>query len=404
MKNVRLVAAIALGSASGALIGYSAFAGGDKVAYPENFDKGTLYATVDRYDNKQYRELYATPAAVEAVRNGQPIPSGTVLTLVQYKAQLDAAGEPLKDANGRFQKGDLVAYTVMEKRDGWGTEYKDDIRNGEWEYQAFGPDKKVNDKVNLTACFTCREQGPDHHLAQLGFFAAPGDDHRRQGAALVDRAERPDHQADPRRRRNLRLHLRPAPGDEGQDRGQGIEGCAKAAMADLRPPPEMAGVLLWIEPPAPMHRRRDCANLSGRTSWGEFMILQSLAGLPAFLVYFCTAIVAVVAYLFVYTRVTAHNEFDLIRANEPAAAIALGLSLLGFVLPLVSAIAHSANVWDCLIWAAIALIVQIIVYYLVRVPVPKLSERIAAGELAAAIWLGLSSLAAGAINAACMIY
>ena len=89
------------------------------------------------------------------------------------------------------------------------------------------------------------------------------------------------------------------------------------------------------------------------------MILQSLAGLPAFLVYFCTAIVAVVAYLFVYTRVTPHNEFELIRANEPAAAIALGLSLLGFVLPLVSAIAHSANVWDCLIWALIALIVQI---------------------------------------------
>jgi putative membrane protein len=131
------------------------------------------------------------------------------------------------------------------------------------------------------------------------------------------------------------------------------------------------------------------------------MILQSLAGLPAFLVYFCTAIVAVVAYLFVYTRVTPHNEFELIRANEPAAAIALGLSLLGFVLPLVSAIAHSANVWDCLIWAAI---VQIIVYFLVRVPVPKLSERIASGELAAAIWLGLASLAAGALNAACMIY
>jgi len=43
------------------------------------------------------------------------------------------------------------------------------------------------------------------------------------------------------------------------------------------------------------------------------MILQSLAGLPAFLVYFCTALVAVVAYLFVYTRVTPHDEFQLIR-------------------------------------------------------------------------------------------
>jgi putative membrane protein len=153
-----------------------------------------------------------------------------------------------------------------------------------------------------------------------------------------------------------------------------------------------------------MRRLINRANLSGRTSWGALMILQSLAGLPAFLVYFCTAIVAVVAYLFVYTRVTAHNEFELIRANEPSAAIALGLSLLGFVLPLVSAIAHSANVWDCMIWALVALIVQIIVYYLVRVPVPNLSARIAAGELAAAIWLGLSSLAAGALNAASMIY
>ena len=134
------------------------------------------------------------------------------------------------------------------------------------------------------------------------------------------------------------------------------------------------------------------------------MILQSLAGLPAFLVYFCTGLVAIVAYLFVYTRITAHNEFQLIRDNDPAAAIALGLSLLGFTLPLVSAIAHSANVWDCLIWSVIALIVQIVVYYIVKIPVPNLSARIAAGELAPAIWLGLASLAAGAINAACMIY
>ena len=134
------------------------------------------------------------------------------------------------------------------------------------------------------------------------------------------------------------------------------------------------------------------------------MVLQSLAGLPAFLVYFCTAIIAVLAYLFVYTRITPHNEFQLIRDNDPAAAIALGLSLLGFTLPLVSAIAHSANVWDCMIWSLIALIVQIIVFFIVRIPVPNLSERIAAGELAPAIWLGLASLAFGAINAACMIY
>jgi putative membrane protein len=134
------------------------------------------------------------------------------------------------------------------------------------------------------------------------------------------------------------------------------------------------------------------------------MILQSLAGLPAFLVYFCTALVAVILYLFVYTRITPHDEFKLIRDNVPGAAISLGLSLLGFTLPVVSAMTHAANVIDCLIWSAIALIVQIIVYFIVRIPVPDLSKRIAAGELAPAIWLGLSSLAAGALNAASMIY
>jgi len=134
------------------------------------------------------------------------------------------------------------------------------------------------------------------------------------------------------------------------------------------------------------------------------MLLQSLAGLPAFLVYFCTGIIAVMLYLFVYTRVTPHDEFKLIRDNVPAAAISLGLSLLGFVLPVVSAIVHSANIVDCLIWSVIALIVQMAVYFVVRIPVPNLSARIAAGELAPAIWLGLASLAAGALNAASMVY
>jgi putative membrane protein len=40
----------------------------------------------------------------------------------------------------------------------------------------------------------------------------------------------------------------------------------------------------------------------------------------------------------------------------------------------------------------------------VKIPVPNLSQRIAEGQMAPAIWLGLSSLAAGALNAASMIY
>lgn len=132
------------------------------------------------------------------------------------------------------------------------------------------------------------------------------------------------------------------------------------------------------------------------------MVLQSLEGLPAFIAYFCLTIAAVVTFLLIYTRITPYDEFELIRKNVVGAAIALGLSLLGFSLPLASAVAHAADLVDCAIWAAIALMVQIGAFYAVRIPVPDLSDRIAAGDLAPAIWLGLASLTAGVLSAASM--
>jgi hypothetical protein len=109
---------------------------GEKVAFPENYAQGVLFATLDRADNKQYREFYTSQAAIEAAKRGEPLPNGTVIINVQYAAQLDAQ---------------------VEKRAGWGTEYPDDIRNGEWEYQAFRPDKTPNTNANLTNCYTCHK-------------------------------------------------------------------------------------------------------------------------------------------------------------------------------------------------------------------------------------------------------
>jgi putative membrane protein len=134
------------------------------------------------------------------------------------------------------------------------------------------------------------------------------------------------------------------------------------------------------------------------------MVLQSLTGLPAFLLYFCISAVAIIAFLWTYTRITAHDEFELLTKNVPGAAISLGLSMLGFALPVASAVAHASNVVDCIIWAVIALIVQVIAYYIARIPVPDLSKRIEAGELAPAIWLGLASVTAGVLSAASMTW
>ena len=63
-------------------------------------------------------------------------------------------------------------------------------------------------------------------------------------------------------------------------------------------------------------------------------MFETLAGLPAFLAYFCVSVVVAVGYLAIYTRMTPHDEFELIRKNVPGAAVSLGLSLVGFALPL----------------------------------------------------------------------
>jgi hypothetical protein len=131
-------------------------AGPDNVKFPEHYAKGVLYTTVDRADLKQYRELYITRYALDELKAGRPLPSGTIITMVNYKAKLGADGQPEKDANGRFIKtGEIAGIAVMEKRAGWGAEYPPEMRNGEWEYRAFKADRTANDKADLKACFMC---------------------------------------------------------------------------------------------------------------------------------------------------------------------------------------------------------------------------------------------------------
>lgn len=133
-------------------------AGGDRVAFPESYAKGVVYLTLDKPDNKQVREYFTSPAAAEAAKKGMPLPDGTVITAVQYAAQLDAQGNPTKDPNGRFSKtGNILGYAVMEKRAGWGTTYPENVRNGDWEYQVFRADKTANPNANLSACFDCHK-------------------------------------------------------------------------------------------------------------------------------------------------------------------------------------------------------------------------------------------------------
>jgi len=145
--------------AGGVLLAATSLAGPEKITFPAGWEKWERYGIVDRYDTKQYRELFAKSEVVKAVREGKPIPDGAQLVMAIYAAQVDEKNNPVKDANGRFMKSKPIGVSVMEKRKGWGVEYPPEMRNGDWEYATFFPDGKPNEKANAgnKSCFMCHK-------------------------------------------------------------------------------------------------------------------------------------------------------------------------------------------------------------------------------------------------------
>lgn len=133
-------------------------------------------------------------------------------------------------------------------------------------------------------------------------------------------------------------------------------------------------------------------------------ILRYLDGLPAFFSYFAIAIVLMIVFCYVYTLITPHHEFTLIKENKAAAATAFGGSLIGFALPLHATISHAVNLVDLTLWGVVALIVQLATFYGIRLFLRDLPERIARDELAAGIFVATVSIAVGLLNAASMTY
>ncbi len=134
------------------------------------------------------------------------------------------------------------------------------------------------------------------------------------------------------------------------------------------------------------------------------VISASLAGLAGFATYFGIAIGLTIAYVAVYVLLTPQREFALIKADNVAAALAFSGSLLGFAIPLSSAIAHSVGVVDCAVWGVVALVVQVLAFVALRVLVSDLPGRISRDERASGVLVAAVATTIGLLNAACMTY
>lgn len=135
----------ALALLAAALRSGTAGAEANRVTFPSNLDKLVHYTTVKRGNVTEH--LLTSQEAIDAIKLGKAMPSGTHVVLVDYR------------------DSKVFRYFVMEKRDGWGADFDAARRTGDWQFQAFKPDKTLNLSENSARCQSCHQGREDkQHL------------------------------------------------------------------------------------------------------------------------------------------------------------------------------------------------------------------------------------------------
>jgi len=109
----------------------------NRVVFPDNLDALQHYTTVTRGEVTEF--MYTSRAALDALKAGEPVPDGTQVILQDWR--------------------DDVVYRlfVMQKGAGWGADYEEDMRAGDWQFQWYWPDGSINTEENTERCRACHQ-------------------------------------------------------------------------------------------------------------------------------------------------------------------------------------------------------------------------------------------------------
>ena len=148
------------------------------VEYPANYRTDFLhYLTVDRPDGF-IRDVYIDPIAIDGLLRARRLPDGTTVVLETWRAQVDANGDPVKDADGRYIKdAPLAMVHVGQKRGDWAeSDFPSAARSGDWNFGSFDFQTGAKFNEDLSACFNCHQAAANrdflYSAPQLAQFAA----------------------------------------------------------------------------------------------------------------------------------------------------------------------------------------------------------------------------------------
>jgi len=151
-----------------------------KVKLPENYGTTFVrYSSVDKPnaenpEKTKMRFFYVNPESLAAAQANKPVPEGTVLIMEDRAVQRDSDGKPLLDSAGRFIPTDKITNIfIQEKQSGWGEQYPQAVRNGEWEYAWFTADGSRKADKTMDGCFACHKgaEASDYNFTFTPFVA-----------------------------------------------------------------------------------------------------------------------------------------------------------------------------------------------------------------------------------------
>jgi putative membrane protein len=132
----------------------------------------------------------------------------------------------------------------------------------------------------------------------------------------------------------------------------------------------------------------------------DAVIVAVSSGLPLLLLHFVAAALLLAAGIGLHLAMTPFRELALVDAGNSAAATVLAGTSIALALPIAASLATSPLLVDILLWGAVGLVVQLLVYAVASRLLRDLGGRIAKGEMAPAIVLVAWQIAFGCINAA----
>jgi cytochrome c553 len=158
MANVAAYFAAQPGAEKGAKSAFLPNVAKTHVSFPEGYKSSFVkYHTINFPATGQVRYYYANQAAVQAAREGRPLPQGSILFAEVYAAKLGADKKPVTGPDGFFVAEKLLFYTAMASGAGWGNEVPEMLRNADWNYAIFTLDKQHRPGVNQAECFACHK-------------------------------------------------------------------------------------------------------------------------------------------------------------------------------------------------------------------------------------------------------